>query len=153
MVLGTKPIILRLFQSKGVSNVFACSDHPTIIHSSNHKLLFSNVNVKVCSTLTHALAHSPTHSLTHPSTHSTSVRTCVSLINVVAILIGSAVHVYSQFRILQRQVTLRDGGMMHLRFFFQPSLALVDSSTLVIGSVDQIQMLHIDTISLGESPK
>ena len=33
------------------------------------------------------------------------------------------------------------------------SLALVDSSTLVIGSVDQIQMLHIDTISLGESPK
>ena len=33
------------------------------------------------------------------------------------------------------------------------SLALVDSSTLVIGSVDQIQMLHIDTISLGESPR
>ena len=48
VVLGTKPIILRLFQSKGVASVFACSDHPTIIHSSNHKLLFSNVNMKVC---------------------------------------------------------------------------------------------------------
>ena len=47
VILGTKPVILRLFQSSGVTNVFACSDHPTIIHSANHKLLFSNVNVKV----------------------------------------------------------------------------------------------------------
>jgi DNA damage-binding protein 1 len=47
VVLGTKPIVLRLFQSNGIVNVFACSDHPTIIHSSNQKLLFSNVNVKV----------------------------------------------------------------------------------------------------------
>lgn len=31
------------------------------------------------------------------------------------------------------------------------SLALVDGSSLVIGSVDQIQMLHIETIPLGES--
>lgn len=47
VILGTKPVVLRLFQSNGVTNVFACSDHPTIIHSSNQKLLFSNVNVKV----------------------------------------------------------------------------------------------------------
>ena len=31
------------------------------------------------------------------------------------------------------------------------SLALVDGGSLVIGSVDQIQMLHIETIPLGES--
>ena len=31
------------------------------------------------------------------------------------------------------------------------SLALVDGSSLVIGSVDQIQMLHIETIPMGES--
>ncbi len=33
------------------------------------------------------------------------------------------------------------------------SLALVDNDTLVIGSMDQIQMLHIDLIPLGESPR
>lgn len=33
------------------------------------------------------------------------------------------------------------------------SLALVDDNTLTIGSVDQIQMLHIQTIPLGETPR
>ena len=47
MVLGTKPIVLKQFKSDGMTSVFACSDHPTIIHFSNQKLLFSNVNVKV----------------------------------------------------------------------------------------------------------
>ena len=47
VVLGIKPIVLKLFQSAGVTNVFACSNHPTIIYTSNHKLLSSNVNLKV----------------------------------------------------------------------------------------------------------
>ena len=49
VVLGTKPIVLKLFRSAGVTNVFACSNHPTIIYmyTSNNKLLFSNVNLKV----------------------------------------------------------------------------------------------------------
>lgn len=47
VVLGTKPIVLKQFKSEGITSVFACSDHPTIIHFSNQKLLFSNVNVKV----------------------------------------------------------------------------------------------------------
>ena len=47
VILGTKPVILRLFESGGTSHVFACSDHPTIIHPSHQKLLFSNVNVRV----------------------------------------------------------------------------------------------------------
>ena len=38
-------------------------------------------------------------------------------------------------------------------FFPFYSLALVDDNTLLIGSVDQIQMLHIQTIPLGETPK
>ena len=33
------------------------------------------------------------------------------------------------------------------------SLALVDDNTLLIGSVDQIQMLHIQTIPLGETAR
>ena len=47
VVLGTKPIVLKQFTSGNSTNVFACSNHPTIIHWSNQKLLFSNVNLKV----------------------------------------------------------------------------------------------------------
>lgn len=38
--------MLRTFRSLSTSNVFACSDRPTVIYSSNHKLVFSNVNLK-----------------------------------------------------------------------------------------------------------
>lgn len=47
VILGTKPIVLKQFHSADTANVFACSNHPTIIHCSNQKLLFSNVNLKV----------------------------------------------------------------------------------------------------------
>ena len=33
-----------MFISNGVRYVFAASDRPTIVHSSNHKLLYSNLN-------------------------------------------------------------------------------------------------------------
>ena len=48
VVLGTKPVTLKPFHSSGSLNIFACSNHPTIIHCSNQKLLFSNVNLRVC---------------------------------------------------------------------------------------------------------
>ncbi|KAF9971393.1 DNA damage-binding protein 1a [Actinomortierella ambigua] len=66
--LGTQPILLRLIStskddgsstsamstasssspspSSSSSHVFACSDRPTVIHSSNRKLIYSNVNLK-----------------------------------------------------------------------------------------------------------
>ncbi|KAM0886112.1 hypothetical protein ACQ4PT_029885 [Festuca glaucescens] len=44
--LGTQPITLRTFSSKGTTHVFASSDRPTAIYSSNKKLLYSNVNLK-----------------------------------------------------------------------------------------------------------
>ena len=46
VTLGTQPIILSTFRSLSTTNVFACSDRPTVIYSSNHKLVFSNVNLK-----------------------------------------------------------------------------------------------------------
>lgn len=48
VTLGTQPTMLRTFKSLSTTNVFACSDRPTVIYSSNHKLVFSNVNLKVC---------------------------------------------------------------------------------------------------------
>lgn len=47
VTLGTQPTMLRTFKSLSTTNVFACSDRPTVIYSSNHKLVFSNVNLKV----------------------------------------------------------------------------------------------------------
>ena len=46
VTLGTQPTLLRTFRSLSTTNVFACSDRPTVIYSSNHKLVFSNVNLK-----------------------------------------------------------------------------------------------------------
>lgn len=46
VTLGTQPTVLRTFRSLSTTNVFACSDRPTVIYSSNHKLVFSNVNLK-----------------------------------------------------------------------------------------------------------
>ncbi|KAF9103191.1 DNA damage-binding protein 1a [Mortierella sp. AM989] len=57
--LGTQPILLRQIssgQGKGENgsasdHVFACSDRPTVIYSSNRKLLYSNVNLKQVATV------------------------------------------------------------------------------------------------------
>ncbi|CAD5226395.1 unnamed protein product [Bursaphelenchus xylophilus] len=45
--LGTQPSRLRKFLARNVVNVFACSDRPAVIYSSNQKLIFSNVNLKM----------------------------------------------------------------------------------------------------------
>ena len=88
VVLGTKPIVLKLFRSAGVTNVFACSNHPTIIYTSNHKLLFSNVNLKVkhhCN-LHVCLCYYP----------STNTRIFCDM--YCSLLAGSQLFMYTQFR-------------------------------------------------------
>eukprot|EP00899_Mesostigma_viride_P024186 jgi/Mesvir1/4952/Mv04573-RA.2 len=45
--LGTQPISLRCFQSKGATHVFASSDRPTVVYASAAgKLLYSSVNLR-----------------------------------------------------------------------------------------------------------
>ena len=45
--LGTQPTSLSTFSSGDTTQtVFACSDRPTVVYSSNKKLVFSNVNLK-----------------------------------------------------------------------------------------------------------
>jgi DNA damage-binding protein 1 len=45
--LGKLPIVLGTFSSNGMTHVFAASDKPSVIHSRNQKLVYSNVNLKV----------------------------------------------------------------------------------------------------------
>ncbi|KAF6200141.1 hypothetical protein GE061_006442 [Apolygus lucorum] len=94
VTLGTQPIVLRPFKSMATTNVFACSDRPTVIYSSNHKLVFSNVNLKevtfMCSLNTD----------TYPD-----------------------------------------------------SLALANDQMVSIGTIDEIQKLHIRSVPLGEAPR
>ncbi|KAL8617543.1 DNA damage-binding protein 1 [Nucella lapillus] len=94
VTLGTQPTVLRPFRSMSTTNVFACSDRPTVIYSSNHKLVFSNVNL----------------------------------------------------REVNHMCPLNSEG-------YPDSLALANDSTLMIGTIDEIQKLHIRTIPLGESPR
>ncbi|TRY96321.1 hypothetical protein DNTS_021823 [Danionella cerebrum] len=94
VTLGTQPTVLRTFRSLSTLNVFACSDRPTVIYSSNHKLVFSNVNLKEVNYMC------PLNSEGYPD-----------------------------------------------------SLALANNSTLTIGTIDEIQKLHIRTVPLYESPK
>uniref|UniRef100_A0A8C0IFI1 DNA damage-binding protein 1 n=1 Tax=Bubo bubo TaxID=30461 RepID=A0A8C0IFI1_BUBBB len=94
VTLGTQPTVLRTFRSLSTTNVFACSDRPTVIYSSNHKLVFSNVNLKE----------------------------------------------------VNYMCPLNSDG-------YPDSLALANNSTLTIGTIDEIQKLHIRTVPLFESPR
>ncbi|XP_063367200.1 DNA damage-binding protein 1 [Cydia amplana] len=94
VTLGTQPTVLRSFRSLSTTNIFACSDRPTVIFSSNHKLVFSNVNLK---------------EVTH-----------MCSLNAAA---------------------------------YPDSLALATDSTVTIGTIDEIQKLHIRTVPLGEMPR
>lgn len=94
VTLGTQPTVLRTFRSLSTTNVFACSDRPTVIYSSNHKLVFSNVNLKE----------------------------------------------------VNYMCPLNSDG-------FPDSLALANDSSLTIGTIDEIQKLHIRTVPLGETPR
>ncbi|XP_044728814.1 DNA damage-binding protein 1 isoform X2 [Chrysoperla carnea] len=94
VTLGTQPTVLKSFRSLSTTNVFACSDRPTVIYSSNHKLVFSNVNLKE--------------------------------VNHMCSLNAEA---------------------------YPDSLALATDGCVTIGTIDEIQKLHIRTIPLRESPK
>lgn len=95
VTLGTQPTVLRSFSTHvDTSNIFACSDRPTVIYSSNHKLVFSNVNLKE--------------------------------VNHMCPLNTEA---------------------------FPGSLALANDNSLLIGTIDEIQKLHIRTYKLYESPR
>ena len=92
--LGTQPMTLELFTTNGSYHVFAGSDRPTVIYSSNKKLLYSNVNLREVSHM------SPFNSEAFPE-----------------------------------------------------CLAFIQDETMIIGTIDQIQKLHIRTIPLGEQPR
>ncbi|CAL5412555.1 unnamed protein product [Camellia sinensis] len=100
--LGTQPITLRTFSSKNTTHVFAASDRPTVIYSSNKKLLYSNVNLKEVSHMC------PFNSAAFP-----------------------------------------DRFLMSGPFAVH-SLAIAKEGELTIGTIDDIQKLHIRSIPLGE---
>jgi DNA damage-binding protein 1 len=94
MSLGTRPVLLNTFESKNASHVFAVSDRPTVIYSSNKKLFYSTINLKEVD--------------------------CICSFNTEA---------------------------------FPDSLAIASEGNLMIGTIDEIQKLHIRTVPLGEMPR
>ncbi|CCG81616.1 DNA damage-binding protein 1 [Taphrina deformans PYCC 5710] len=51
-ILGTTPITLHVFKTQGKHNIFAVCDRPTIIHATQSKLAFSNLNIPACTYFT-----------------------------------------------------------------------------------------------------
>lgn len=94
VTLGTQPTVLRKFRTHATTNVFACSDRPTVIYSSNQKLVFSNVNLKE----------------------------------------------------VKHMCPLNSES-------YRDSLALASDSAVTIGTIDEIQKLHIRSVPLGEAPQ
>ena len=92
--LGTQPVSLTRFWSKGTQYIFACSDRPAVVHSANQKLLYSNVNVK---------------EVTHMAPFNSEA--------------------------------------------FPECLAIASDDALLIGTIDEIQKLHIRTVQLHEQPR
>ncbi|KAG6419373.1 hypothetical protein SASPL_121593 [Salvia splendens] len=107
--LGTQPITLRTFSSKNATHVFAASDRPTVIYSSNKKLLYSYVNLKEVSYMC------PFNTAAFP-------RQGIILVTISALRTK----------------------------FFCNSLAIAKEGELTIGTIDDIQKLHIRSIPLGE---
>uniref|UniRef100_A0A7S2S558 DNA damage-binding protein 1 n=1 Tax=Mucochytrium quahogii TaxID=96639 RepID=A0A7S2S558_9STRA len=94
MTLGSRPISLSEFKSKDSTFIFAGTDRPTVIYSSGHKLLYSNVN--------------------------------------------------------QREVT----AMVPFNTEnFADCLAIASEEDLTIGTINDIQKLHIRSYPLGEQPR
>eukprot|EP00727_Mastigamoeba_balamuthi_P002002 m51a1_g118 putative dna damage-binding protein 1a (1114) ;mRNA; f:362128-365815 len=102
--LGTSPPELRAFLTRGAANIFVASNRPTVIYSSNKKLVYSTVNLK---------------DLTH---------VCM-------------------FR------TAPSDEAMETEDAEQASLAIATEGRLVLGTIDEIQKLHIRTVPLGEMPR
>lgn len=93
VTLGTYETILRPFKSQSTTSIFVCSDRPTVIYSTNNKLVFSNVNLRE---VNHMCAINTNH--------------------------------------------------------YCDSLALVSDTDLLLGTIDEIQKLHIRTVPLHEAP-
>ena len=92
--IGTQPISLRPFRSKGELHAFAASDRPTVVYSLNKKLMFSNVNLREVN-------------------HMCSFNSAS----------------------------------------FPDSLAVASEDMLTIGTIDDIQKLHVRTVPLSEQPR
>lgn len=94
VTLGSQPITLARFQTKGQEHIFAASDRPTIIYSNTDKLLYSNVNAK------EVMLMCPFNGASFPD-----------------------------------------------------SLALVSETEMMVGNIDDIQKLHIQSYHLNEWPR
>lgn len=138
VTLGTQPTVLRTFRSLSTSNVFACSDRPTVIYSSNHKLVFSNVNLKEVNYMC------PLNSEGYPDRSAAQRPLVLNLSSVSAV--GLIVSIISL-----QLATWISSCLLHCLYL--NSLALANNSTLTIGTIDEIQKLHIRTVPLYESPR
>ncbi|KAK1277911.1 DNA damage-binding protein 1 [Acorus gramineus] len=146
--LGMQPITLRAFSSKNTTHVIASSDRPSVIYGRNKKLLYGNVNLKevrhICPFNSAAFPDSATHAGPPNDTgflwlmyqDKLMTRMYMAKWDPGVEHTGSCYGSQSQFRVLGPHVG--------------SCLAIAKEGELTIGTIDDIQKLHIHTVPLGE---
>jgi len=118
VILGTQPTVLRKFKTQSVTNVFVCSDRPTVIYSSNKKLVFANVNLKevkhMCSLNTEEYRHCL--ALTSESTITIGTIDAIQKLHIRSVPLGEGPEriTYqeetSTFGVITRRIDVMDKG-------------------------------------------
>lgn len=143
--LGTQPITLRTFRSKNATHVFAASDRPTVIYSSNRKLLYSNVNLKEVNHMC------PFNSAPFPDRYIPCL--CFSTISSMLFFCRENVSDLEQSNCCYVLLCFIWSSQTAVLSTFMCSLAIGKEGALTIGTIDDIQKLHIRTVPLGEHPR
>lgn len=131
VALGTQPITLTSFEAVGGQrNVFAGCDRPTVIYSNKRKMLYSQVNLKVCRWLLLL-----------------SGRGAVAVVDVVVVVV-----VVEEISLICFPFILQEVSNMcsFNSEEFPHAMAVISEEQLKIGTIDQIQKLHIRTVHLHE---
>ncbi|KAK0417985.1 hypothetical protein QR680_013312 [Steinernema hermaphroditum] len=175
--LGTIPIGLVKFYSKGHATVFACGDRPTVLFSSNRKLVFSSVNLKLVETMCSFNAREFQNTLVFASHDDVTIGTVddIKKLHIRRVKVGESVRriAYQEetstaalltFRVEKRE----SDGQRTCSPCYSKSCTSVTQSSLTNGSeeyadaeyvtvhsvvfvdTDQFEPFHVHELGLGE---
>jgi len=142
VILGTQPTVLRKFKTQATTNVFVCSDRPTVIYSSNKKLVFANVNLKevkhMCSLNTSEYRHCL--ALTSESTITIGTIDAIQKLHIRSVPLGEGPEriAYqeetSTFGVITRRVDVTDkGGVKPVRESVSTQCVSTSTATTLTG--------------------
>ncbi|XP_043235477.1 DNA damage-binding protein 1-like isoform X1 [Amphibalanus amphitrite] len=154
VTLGTQPTVLRAFRPHSTSSVFACSDRPAVIYSSNYKLVFSNVNLRevnhMCTLNTRAYRNS--------LALATDTTITIGVVDDIQKLHIRSVKLYESPRRIAYQESTETFGVLSMRLDEQGSSCLVaprpsastEAKTITQSSSSQLHRPSLQQLEQGQ---